>query len=146
MLILTTILTFSALLIVPVIIFALAFSMCFYILADDLSMSSTTPIGLSWRLTNRNKYKLFCLQFSFIGWLVLTVSLAFGLAITLNNLTLFIPDLRLLISIFSLFISALVFLPFLAYNTTTTAIFYEMLSGRVPPGPDYVPLIGPGQY
>lgn len=61
----------SLLLIVPGIIKSFAYSMTYYVLADNPSMTATEARKRSIELMRGNKWRLFCLQFSFIGWWLL---------------------------------------------------------------------------
>lgn len=63
----------SLLLVIPGIVKAYSYSMTFYILAENPAMSANDARKLSMRLMNGNKWRLFCLQFSFIGWYLLCV-------------------------------------------------------------------------
>lgn len=68
----------SLLFVIPGIIKAYSYSMTFYIIADHPEMSASNAIKESRRIMQGNKWRLFCLQFSFIGWLILC-SLTFGI-------------------------------------------------------------------
>lgn len=57
--------------IIPGIIKAFSYSMTFYLLSVDPSLSATDAINLSQKMMNGNKWKLFKLYFSFIGWIIL---------------------------------------------------------------------------
>jgi len=70
----------SLLLIVPGIIKALSYSMAPYILADNPDMDAMDTIKASQTLMKGNKWRLFCLYFSFIGWALLaTCALGIGI-------------------------------------------------------------------
>lgn len=73
--IITVVLTtlWSILLIVPGIIAAYRYSFAIYILLDDPSKSVIQCIHESKVLTNGNKFELFILDLSFLGWLVLGI-------------------------------------------------------------------------
>ncbi len=83
--ILMSIFTFlwSLLLFIPGIVKAYSYSMTMYVLADHPEMSATDAIAESQRIMQGNKWRLFCLDLSFIGWLFLC-------ALTLGILTLWI--------------------------------------------------------
>lgn len=68
----------SLLLIVPGIIKAYSYSMSFYILADNPQMDGSSALKLSMELMHGRKWKLFCLDISFIGWFLLCI-LTFGI-------------------------------------------------------------------
>ena len=73
--------------------------MTYYILADNPSMTANDARRKSMDIMRGNKWRLFCLQLSFIGWLLLCV-------LTLGILTLWISP----------------------YIQTATAAFYEDIS------------------
>lgn len=72
----------TLLLIVPGIIKALAYSQTYYILADaqasGVEMSATEAIKTSQQLMKGHKWEFFCLQLSFLGWMILA-GLTFGI-------------------------------------------------------------------
>ena len=69
----------SLLLIVPGIIKAFAYSMSFYILADNPNLTAREALNESKRITNGHKMKLFVLELSFIPWFMLC-GITFGIA------------------------------------------------------------------
>ena len=64
-------LLWSLLFLVPGIIAAYRYMMAPYILAEHPELSSTEAIEQSRQLMSGNKWRLFCLQISFIGWWLL---------------------------------------------------------------------------
>lgn len=78
--ILNSIFTFlwSLLLIIPGIVMYYAYSMSYYILADNPAMTANEARKKSIEIMRGNKWRLFCLQFSFIGWALLS-ALTFGI-------------------------------------------------------------------
>ncbi len=62
----------AVLLIVPGIIAAFRYSMSFYILADNPEIGIMEAIEQSKKMMRGNKWKFFCLNLSFIGWLFLS--------------------------------------------------------------------------
>ena len=68
----------SLLFIIPGIIKAFSYAMYPYIMADNKDMSAIDCITESRRIMDGNKWRLFCLNFSFIGWAILA-SLTFGI-------------------------------------------------------------------
>ncbi|MCQ2399766.1 MAG: DUF975 family protein [Clostridia bacterium] len=60
----------SLLLVVPGIIKAYSYSMAFYIKADHPEYNWKQCIDESRKMMNGKKWKLFCLQLSFIGWFI----------------------------------------------------------------------------
>ena len=65
------ILLWSLLLIVPGIMAAYSYALTPYILADNPDMTAGEAIARSKELMAGNRWRLFCLQFSFIGWHIL---------------------------------------------------------------------------
>jgi uncharacterized membrane protein len=61
------------LLIVPGIIAALSYSMTFYILADDDTISASDALKKSKQMMEGYKWKYFCLGLRFIGWALLCI-------------------------------------------------------------------------
>lgn len=72
----------TLLLIVPGIIKALSYSQTYYILADsqanDVEMSAREAIKTSQMIMKGHKWEFFCLQLSFLGWMILA-GLTFGI-------------------------------------------------------------------
>ena len=58
----------TLLFVIPGIIKSFSYSMTPYVLAEHPEMSATEAITESRRIMNGNKWRLFCLGFSFIGW------------------------------------------------------------------------------
>lgn len=65
------ILLWSLLLIIPGIMAAYSYAMTPYILAENPDMTAGEAIARSKELMAGNRWRLFCLQFSFIGWSIL---------------------------------------------------------------------------
>ena len=63
-------LLWTLLFIIPGIIKSYAYSMAYYIRCDNPNMTATQAIQESQRLMKGNKFRLFCLQLSFIGWYI----------------------------------------------------------------------------
>ena len=91
----------SLLLIIPGIIAALAYSMSFFILADDPHISAQEAINQSKRMMEGHKMDLFMLQLSFLGWWILCI-FTFGIG----------------------------FLWLAPYISTSTAVFYQSLKAE----------------
>lgn len=90
----------TLLFIVPGIIMNFAYQMTFYILADNPDMDVMDAIKESKKMMKGHKWQLFCLQFSFIGWAIL--------------------------SAFTIGIGSLFLAP---YIEAATAAFYKQISG-----------------
>ena len=69
----------SMLFVIPGIIKSIAYSMTFYIIAENPEISATDAIKKSQEMMQGHKMEYFILQLSFIPWLIL-VSFTFGLA------------------------------------------------------------------
>jgi len=95
------ILLWSLLLVVPGIIAAYRYSMAKYLMAEYPDMGVREAVNRSKELMDGNKGRLFCLQFSFIGWCLLSV-------LTLGILSLWLTP----------------------YVETATAAFYLELTGK----------------
>ncbi|MDE7191144.1 MAG: DUF975 family protein [Clostridia bacterium] len=63
---------------IPGIIKTFSYSMSYYILIDNPNLTANEARKKSMELMKGNKWRLFCLEFSFIGWLLLSV-LTFGI-------------------------------------------------------------------
>ena len=63
----------SLLFIIPGIIKAISYSMSYYILIENPNMSANDARKESMRLMQGNKWRYFCLQISFIGWILLSI-------------------------------------------------------------------------
>ena len=61
----------TLLLIIPGIIMSYAYSMAGYIMTENPEMSAKEAMEVSKKMMQGNKWRLFCLQFSFIGWMIL---------------------------------------------------------------------------
>lgn len=67
------VLLWTLLLIIPGIIAAYRYSMSFYILYDNPNIGAMEALELSKKIMMGNKWRLFCLHLSFIGWALLSV-------------------------------------------------------------------------
>lgn len=63
----------SLLLVIPGIIATFSYAMAPYILYENPGMSASDAIAASKQMMDGNKWRLFCLNFSFIGWSILSV-------------------------------------------------------------------------
>ena len=68
----------SLLFFIPGLVKSYSYSMMYYIMADDPTISANDAITKSRQMMNGNKWRLFCLDFSFIGWYLLS-TLTLGL-------------------------------------------------------------------
>ncbi len=69
----------SLLFVIPGIIAGYSYSMAHYIMLENPNMTATEAIAQSKELMDGNKWRLFCLGFSFIGWGLLCGLTPFGL-------------------------------------------------------------------
>ncbi len=69
----------SLLFVIPGIIAGYRYALTDYVLAETPDITASEAIEISKRLMQGNKWRLFCLRFSFIGWDILA-SLTFGIA------------------------------------------------------------------
>ena len=63
----------SLLFVIPGIVKTYAYSMSYYIMADNPDMKASEASEASMRMMQGNKWRLFCLHFSFIGWMFLSI-------------------------------------------------------------------------
>ncbi len=94
------VLLWSLLFIIPGIIASYSYAMTGYILAENPELTPSEAIDRSKQMMSGNRFRLFCLQFSFIGWSILA-----ALTLGIGNLWL-IP-----------------------YRQAATAAFYREISG-----------------
>ncbi len=73
LLMLIFVLLWTLLLIIPGIIASISYSMTFFIMADDESISPMDALKKSREMMNGYKWKYFLLQLSFIGWAILCI-------------------------------------------------------------------------
>ena len=73
------VLLWSLLFIIPGIIAGYSYAMTNYILAENPELTASEAIEQSKQMMSGNRFRLFCLQFSFIGWdLLCTLTLGIG--------------------------------------------------------------------
>lgn len=120
----------TLLFIIPGIIKGYSYAMTPYILAENPGMTATEAITESRRIMEGNKWRLFCLGFSFIGWallcaapLLIALGILVGIAVRTMSLVtlLWIIPLSIPLSIGSLFLTP--------YQEATYAAFYREVSG-----------------
>ena len=73
------VLLWSLLFIIPGIIAGYSYAMTSYILAENPELTASEAIERSKQMMSGNRWRLFCLQFSFIGWEILSALLTFGI-------------------------------------------------------------------
>ena len=129
----------SLLFVIPGMIKSLSYAMTPYILAEHPEMTATEAITESRRVMDGNKWRLFCLGISFIGWNLLCaapmlIGLIFisGNVMTTGNFAAFIWFIPCFIPTF---IGSLFLMP---YQEAAYAAFYRDISGTTPVTPDPV--------
>ena len=130
-------LLWTLLFVVPGIIKTYSYAMTPYILAENLGMTATEAITESRRIMDGNKWRLFCLSFSFIGWALLCAAPALigigiltGVALRTENILtlLWIIPLSIPLSAGALFLNP--------YQEASWAAFYRDISATtVTPDP-----------
>ena len=119
----------TLLLVVPGIIAAFRYSQAFYILADDPNKGALECLRLSKEMMRDNKFKLFCVDLSFIGWLILAaipsgiISGVINVATNGVGIGYFLQSLIMLVTYIPVYIVS-------AYMTSTQTVFYEMVNGK----------------
>lgn len=123
-------LLWTLLFIIPGLIKTYSYAMTPYILAEHPEMTATEAITESRRIMDGNKWRLFCLSFSFIGWVLLCIAPALigigvltGIAIRTGSLLtlLWIIPLSIPLSAGALFLNP--------YQEAAWAAFYREVSG-----------------
>lgn len=105
----------ALLFIIPGIIKGFAYAMAIYIKIENPQMSSNEAINKSNEMMKGNKWRLFCLLFSFIGWWLLA-------GIVISVVTMFI-DIPFLVTIIDIAVALLVTI----YSQCAVAHFYRSL-------------------
>lgn len=123
-------LLWTLLFIIPGLIKTYSYAMTPYILAEHPEMTATEAITESRRIMDGNKWRLFCLSFSFIGWVLLCIAPALigigvltGIAIRTGSLLtlLWIIPISIPLSAGALFLNP--------YQEAAWAAFYREVSG-----------------
>ena len=130
----------TLLLVIPGIIKSYSYAMTPYILAENPDMTATDAITESRRLMKGNKWRLFCLELSFVGWGLLctvpaSIAILFPFACALDSgnpaMLLWLIPCCIPFLIASLFLNA--------YQETACAAFYRDITTPTPVEPDRVP-------
>lgn len=131
----------SLLFFIPGIIKGLSYSMTTFILAENPGMSANEAITRSRHLMDGNKWRLFCLNFSFLGWTLLSmIPLLLGLFFSLSAAGLAVYEetavaiaaillalVFILIGPIAVFIAQLFLIP---YQNATLAVFYRQITAE----------------
>lgn len=114
------------LLIVPGIIAAIRYSQAFYILADNPDKGIRECMNESKMMMKGNKAKYFCLNLSFIGWLLLA-SIPGGIIQGIATVLYASQIVQILVTI----LTYILIIPVTAYMQSTFVGFYEILAGHL---------------
>ena len=122
----------SLLFIIPGIIKSYSYSMTPFILAEHPEISENEAITRSRHLMDGNKWRLFCLMFSFIGWeLLISAPFLVCFIVLISLLTMgssiAFASLCCLLSFVLLFVGQLFLVP---YQQASLAAFYRDISGE----------------
>lgn len=120
------IILWTLLFIVPGIVASIRYSQAFFILADDPTKGIRQCMDESKAMMKGNKAKYFCLNLSFIGWMILS-SLPSGIIEAIGNT---VSSNGFVIGLFSM-IGGMCMAPAIAYIYSTMAGFYEILAGHL---------------
>lgn len=110
----------SLLFVIPGIIKSLSYAMTPYILSEHPEYGANYAISLSREMMDGNKFRLFCLSFSFIGWSLLCALPTIAAAASLLTGSFLLLPLILVSAIGSLFLDA--------YIEAAHAAFYREIS------------------
>lgn len=119
----------TLLFIIPGIIASYRYSQAFYLLADDPKMGVMDCLRTSSAMMRDNKFKLFCVDLSFIGWLILAaipgaiVQIPLQEALVSGGASYFISNLVMLAANAAMYWVS-------AYIMSTRTVFYEMVRGK----------------
>jgi uncharacterized membrane protein len=125
----------TLLFIIPGVIAFYRYRLAFYILADNPGIGPLEAINISKAMMTGNKWKLFCLDISFIGWGLLAIFAIGVISVPISGLTMADPSFMygasslLLVSIVGSVISCLPIGLLYVYHGTAVAAFYERASG-----------------
>lgn len=117
-------LLWTLLFIIPGIVAGLRYSLAFYVMVENPDYSISQCVEESKVRMNGNKMKLFCLNFSFIGWALLVAAGTTAIASLLIPVFALMP-LAVETVVFS-FLVAIAMLPLCAYLILSNARFYDL--------------------
>ncbi len=121
----------SLLFVIPGIIKSFSYAMTPYVLAENPQMTAKQAITRSRWLMDGNKWRLFCLNFSFIGWGLLSVAPTFICAVVLGLLSASGGStIAILFMVLVVLISLIPTLFLQAYQQAAYAAFYRDVAGR----------------
>lgn len=122
----------TLLFIIPGVIASYRYSMAFFVLAEDPEIGVREALNVSKRMMSGNKWRLFCLNLSFIGWSLLAalpalVFIAVGAAAAIRTLNL---ALYWRPAIAGTLVTWLLAMLVQAYSNAATTAFYLDVSGQ----------------
>ena len=123
-------LLWTLLFIIPGLIKTYSYAMTPYILAENPGMTATDAITESRRIMDGNKWRLFCLGFSFIGWGLLCASPTLIALFIVSRIAIETQNLAVLLWIIPASIPSFIGSLFLnPYQEAAWAAFYRDISG-----------------
>ena len=125
-------LLWTLLFIIPGLIKTYSYAMTPYILAENPGMTATDAITESRRIMDGNKWRLFCLGFSFIGWGLLCAAPTLIALFIVSRIAIESQNLAVLLWIIPASIPSFIGSLFLTpYQEAAWAAFYRDVSGRI---------------
>lgn len=136
----------TLLFIIPGIIAYYRYRLAFYILIENPQVSPLEAISISKALMRGNKFKLFCLDLSFIGWALLAVIVTMAVATPIAMIAALPLAMQggmytLVVSLVTVVVASVTCGLLVMYQGTSVAAFYERASGllkytdEAPPAP-----------
>ncbi|MBR5472843.1 MAG: DUF975 family protein [Clostridia bacterium] len=129
----------SLLFIIPGIIKTYSYAMTPYILAENPELTANEAITKSRQIMNGNKWRLFCLHFSFIGWHFL-LALPIILIVLFGLLLMAISEV---LGAFAFIVLSLLYLAFLFVGTLAINTYQEAANAAFYREVSYVPVYVP---
>lgn len=124
----------SLLLVIPGIIKSFSYAMTPYILAENPGMTATEAITESRRVMDGNKWRLFCLSFSFIGWGLLCAAPTLIALAVLSSKAVISGNIAILLWLIPCSIPSFIGSLFLnPYQEAAYAAFYRDVAGSPTP-------------
>ena len=130
----------SLLFVIPGIIKRFSYAMTPYVLAENPQMTARQAITRSRWLMDGNKWRLFCLNFSFIGWGLLSLVPALICTVVIGMLVAFGESIVAIICMVLVALVSLIPSLFLqAYQQAAYAAFYRDIAGSPKPSAEEMP-------
>lgn len=122
----------SLLFVIPGIIASFRYSMAAYILAENPGMTAGEAITRSKEMMVGNKFRLFCLSFSFLGWVLLCMAPIFLLGSIAAGPMLVRSKVGVVVMALGTLLSYICLAFLLPYMEAANAAFYREVSGTDP--------------